>query len=139
MLLGSMKFTSALDMFERLEATPVVISLVGLVKPVEGAANELHFSPRGCGPWVKVPGDMVEGYQPLGWTQCGDHGHHIVHLHLKRPGDVPGRVLADLLAQHQAVSGTAIARGSPMADFNDGDGPGCPEGSHWDMKLGRCV
>lgn len=131
----SIKFTSTLDMFDQLNSTPITVAIVGLVKPDEGNADILHFSLHGCGGWVQVPSDMVERYQPLGKTRCGDHQHDAVRLHLKRPEDNTGRVLADLLTQHQAVN----VVGPAIANFAAAGGPGCPNGSHWDWKVGHCV
>jgi hypothetical protein len=59
---------------------------VGMVKPEPNDQNALVFSDgTSCGPWLKVPIDLVESVELLGTSRCQDHEHPLVRLHIKEP------------------------------------------------------
>jgi hypothetical protein len=96
------------------------ITREGVAKPDPGDPKAFLFSEGGsCGPWLKVPGEVVESVDFLRTVPCKDHEHPFVRLHLKRPGKdhVLARFLADL--GQLARRNSSVNRRQPIPD----DGP----------------
>ncbi len=132
-------FNGTQAMFAHLDQLPDPVTVDGVVAPA-GDGEHFHFSHSGCGAWTKIPGDIVQSYQPLGKAACGDHAHHRVRLTLKWPAAGTGAFLADLL-HHHAATGTDLPGAARLASFAaPGPDANCPQGYYWDAASGtyRC-
>jgi hypothetical protein len=111
------------------------ITREGVAKPDPGDPKAFLFSEGGsCGPWLKVPGEVVESVDFLRTVPCKDHEHPFVRLHLKEPkkDDPVGTFFADLHRRSQRTAPTltdsfnfCISYNGSSANCNALGLPGC--------------
>ena len=133
------EFASVSNMFNHLSVASETVVLEGMVKEVAPDSLEFRFSPSGCDQWVNIPGDSVSHFVPLGKVPCGDHHHHSVALHLKRPESGTGAVLADLFnTQMPALRNLSFASIAAHVDNCPPPDGSCPQGYYWDAGSNTC-
>ncbi|WP_139237900.1 MULTISPECIES: hypothetical protein [Methylobacterium] len=125
---------SAASMFDELALGPPRI-LTGAVKRSNDAKKICFSKAMDCTDWIEISEEMVERYEYVGDTKCGDHNHPVVKLYLKPPSTDAEK--AFLMAERPVPP--AVSNFSDVqASFVTALSPVSPLGG-WYPSKGNCV
>jgi hypothetical protein len=73
------------------------LTLIGIVKSVEGSDQSLMFSTGRCEDWIELPEKAISEIHTLGMAPCKDHQHPRVRIELVQSDDPTVSALATVL------------------------------------------
>lgn len=140
------------DFLENLRSGAVrpTLTRTGMAKLGDPDSDSIMFSESDdCGNWTKIPLELVQSVEVIGWLGCKDHKHPIIRLELHEPKSENklAVVLFELLTAKDSVTAVPPTMHSPEDDLsrkalapprtNGGGSRGCLQNCVRDCRSGR--